>query len=187
MKPIQFNFNGQVIEAELDSKVNKKDLYGYAKRIVQKDGVVLDRGYLTPDGNLISRKAIELEKCDPEGTPLEDILTEVNGEIATKLPSTFEQAQNLNKVDFKELIGFNVSDVYPITINNLEPGLYSTSFSYYASIARKEAFVLVKNDSAYLLAGESKATSWVGNIVYYDFFNTAEEEEDSEELDFDMI
>lgn len=187
MKPIKFTLNGLSIQAELESKVAKKDLYGYAKKVVLKDDVVLEKGYISAEGQLIPRKALSLEKCDPLGTPLEPVQIELNGEDAVKRPSTLEEAADLLPAQLADLVGFNVTDVYPITIQ-ITPGVYATQFAYYANILRKEAFLLVKESGqAFLLVGESKSTAWIGNVVLYDFFNSSEEDEDGDELDFDMI
>lgn len=187
MKPIKFILEGVPIEGALQSKVAKKDLYGYAKKLVLKGDVPLEKGYISSEGKLIPRKALSLEKCDPLGSPIEAIQIELNGEVAEKKPSTLEEPAQLVQAKITDLVGFNVTDVYPLQLK-LNPGLYATQFSYYANILRKEAFLLVKeDDQAFLLVGEAKSTAWIGNVVLYDFFNTTEEEEESDELDFDMI
>jgi len=79
MKAIKFKFGDKSIEAKLQSKVDKKVLYGYAKKSVEKDGKPLFRGILCPDGIVLTRDEISSTYIDPEGSPVEDIATELDG------------------------------------------------------------------------------------------------------------
>ena len=188
MKSIAFVVNGQVLTGNLGAKVTKQMLYGSAKRIVEKDGLSLVKGYLSPEGQILERQEIDYVKIDPEGTIVEPIITEIEGEPATLFPSVFEKENELISVPLEDLVGFNTIDVYPIENLTLDPGLYATEFSYRKSYTPREAFLLVKADlTAFLLVGERKNTPFVGLQVTYDFFDAESEEGDEDELDFSMV
>jgi len=188
MKELKFNLNGKTISAGLASKVDKKSLYGYAKRIVEKDGRPLARGILRPDGHLLRRDELTTAYVDPQGTPVEAVVTEIDGKPAQLQPSSFDQESPLTPVSLTTLVGFNVTDVYPLENVTLPPGLYQTAFTYRKALQPKEAFLLVKEGEAYLLAGRMKKTAFVGLNVAYEFFDAeSEPQEESEELDFSML
>jgi len=188
MKELKFKLADQVIPSQLDSKVDKKCLYGYAKKVAEKDGKYLTKGILCPDGQLFKREEVLTAYVDPEGTPVEDVITEVNGKPAVMQPSAFDQENPLKPVPLTSLIGFNVSDVYPLDNIAIAPGLYQTQFTYRRSFQSKDAFVLVKPNEAYLLVGQLKRTALIGLTVTYDFFDAeASGGEDADELDFSMV
>jgi hypothetical protein len=188
MKAIKFKLGDQTIEAKLESKVDKKQLYGYARRCVEKDGRPLVRGILCPDGVVLKRDEIASTYVDAEGSPVEDIITELDGKPAPVLPSSFDTESPLEAVPLKTLVGFNVTDVYPLEEVNLKPGLYRTAFSYRKTCFLKEAFILVRESDAFLLVGRMKNTTFVGLNVAYEFFDAeADGGEESEELDFSMV
>ena len=188
MKEIKFKLGDQIVVGQLGSRIEKKALYGYSRRVVEKDGKLLTRGVLSPDGRLLRRDAISALKVDPEGTPVEDVATELNGALADLKPSAFEQDNALEAVPLIRLASFAVDDVYTLDALPLSPGLYATEFSYRKSIQPKEALILVKPNEGYLFVGVSKQTTFVGLNVAYSFFDAEEEEaEEGEELDFSMV
>ena len=188
MKSIAFVLNGEAFTANLGTKITKQTLYGSAKCVVEKDGLALSKGYLSPEGNLLERQEIDYAKLDPEGTVVESVITELNGEPATLFPSVFEQDNELVPVPLEDLIGFNTIDVYPLENISLSAGLYRTLFSYRKSYTPREAYLLVKDDtSTFLLVGERKNTPFIGLQVIYDFFDAEAEEEEEDDLDFAMI
>jgi len=188
MKALKFKFGGQLIEASLDSKVDKKSLYGYARKSVEKDGRPLQRGILCPDGVVLTRDEISSTYVDPEGSPAEEVITELDGKPVPVQPSSFDQELPLEEVPLKNLVGFNVSDVYPLEGLTLKPGLYRSAFSYRKACFLKEAFVLVRESDAFLLVGRMKNTTFVGLNVAYEFFDAeGDAAEEGEELDFSMV
>ena len=188
MKEIRFKFGDQVLPGQLGSRIEKKALYGYSRRVAEKDGKVLSRGALSADGRLLRRDEISAIKIDPEGSPVDEVVTELDGALADLKPSAFELDNPLAEVPLIRLASFTVSDVYPVDSLGLKPGLYATEFSYRKSIQPKEALLLVKTDQAFLLVGEAKQTTFVGLSVAYSFFDAEDEEaEEGEELDFAMV
>ncbi len=187
MKELRFKLGERVVTGQLGSRIEKKALYGYSKRLVEKDGKTLNRGVLCPDGRLLRRDQISILRVDPEGSPIEDVATELDGELADLKPSAFDQDNLVRSVPLTRLVTFVVSDVYPLDALDLEPGLYATEFSYRKSIQPKEALLLKKGADAYLLVGTAKQTTFVGETVAYSFFDAEDEEEEGEELDFSMV
>src|SRR5688572_6528735 len=55
-KPITFTFSGETLQAQLESKIEKADLYGKSRMIVEKDGVILTKGTLLPTGELLRKE-----------------------------------------------------------------------------------------------------------------------------------
>ena len=188
MKSIKFKLGEKVIEAKLQSKVDKKTLYGYARRSIEKDGRPLSKGVLCPDGTVLMRDEIASNYVDPEGSPVEDVVTELDGKPVPVQPSSFEQEAPLEEAPLKALLGFNTQDVYPLDEVPLKPGLYRTRFSYRKACFLKEAFILVREADAFLLVGRMKSATFVGLNVAYEFFDAESEgAEEPEELDFSMV
>ncbi|MDX2111925.1 MAG: hypothetical protein SFY80_16980 [Verrucomicrobiota bacterium] len=187
-RDVNFTLGGQTATVQLEAKIDRKSLYGYAAKTIEKDGRSLSRGWLCPDGKLLRRESVAMQKIDPEGTPFDEPVTEANGEVVSLQPSSFEQAAPMESVPLKALIGFNVRDVYPLTKCTLAPGLYKTVFSYRKSIQPYDALVLVRAEDAFLLVGQYKVSTMVGLSVAYEFFDSAEDAEgEGEDLDFSMV
>jgi hypothetical protein len=168
--------------------VDKKSLYGFARKSVEKEGRPLTRGILCPDGVVLMRDEISSTYVDPEGSPVEEIVTELDGKLVAVQPSSFDQTVPAEEVPLKLLVGFNVQDVYPLDGTSLKPGLYRTKFSYRKACFLKEAFILVREADAFLLIGRLKNSTFVGLNVAYDFFDAESEGADEgEELDFSMV
>ena len=168
--------------------MDKKGLYGYARKSVEKDGRPLLRSILCPDGVVLRRDEISSTYIDPEGTPVEESVTELDGKPVTVQPASFDLESPLEEVPLKLLVGFNVQDVYPLDELSLKPGLYRTQFSYRKTCFYKEAFVLAREADAFLLVGRMKSTAFVGLNVAYEFFDAESDgAEESEDLDFSMV
>ncbi len=188
MKEIKFKLGDRVIAAQLGSRIEKKALYGHSRKVAEKDGKILSRGFLSADGRLLRRDEVSQVKLDPEGSPVEEVVTEIEGRTAELQPSAFEQENEVRPVPLVKLAAFAVSDVYPLDALTLEPGLYETQFSFRKSIQPKEALLLVKGSDGYLFVGEAKQTTFVGLNVTYSFFDAEDDEpEEGEELDFAMV
>jgi len=187
-KQIQFQLGDQCFDAQLGTKIEKKALYGHSRRVIEHDGRSLSRGMLSADGRLLQRSETSFVKLDPEGTPVEPVTTEIDGEPAQLQPSAFEQPNPLTPTPLTRLASFAVSDVYPLDACSLEPGLYETTFAYRKSVQPKEALLLMKEDEAYLLTGVTKQATFLGLSVAYSFFDTEEEDtSEGDELDFSMV
>ena len=188
MKPLEFSLSGAAVTAALGEKVTKDALYGEVRTIVEKDGRVLERGYLLPDGTLLYRSQMSSITADPEGTPVEPLQALVDDQVMEQQPSSFEKATELRSVPLTRLVGFNVGDVYSLDAGTMAPGLYETTFNYRKSYQPREALVLVKtNGEAWLLVGAFKLTTFVGKTLAYEFFDAVTEEDSGDPLDFSMM
>jgi hypothetical protein len=184
---LKLMLGGDERAAEFGSKITKEDLYGGIKKIVEANGVELERGYLLPDGNLIRRSQLTIASLDSEGTPIEAPQATVDDQVVTPRPSSFDVGVELESVPLSRLADFAVGDVYVIQAD-LPAGLYATTFNYRASLQPREAFVLVREDNTFLLVGEAKAAPFVGRTVSYEFFDAITgSESEIDPLDFSMM
>lgn len=186
-RSLQFRIGESLLAYELESKVDKKSLYGYARRIAEKDGKALSRGLLLADGRLLPSGAVSSVRADPEGSPVDPVEITVEGQPVELRPSSFDVESSLEPVSMNVLAGFQVSDSYPLTGSGLAPGLYRTEFNYRKSPQAKDALVLVRADGAFLLVGLLKRSTFLDLSVTYDFFDAEAEADDADELDFSMI
>jgi hypothetical protein len=207
-KTIQFQLGDTLVSAYLESKVNKSDLYGRASVVVEKEGRRLQKGTLLADGTLVRKEEITTLALDPEGTPVEPVRTMVDGAEATPELSSLKRVNLLRKVSLAVLAGFNVADVYPLgngdaaagedgkppnPIFSLGTGLYETTFNFRDSVDPHHAYLLIRERGgeceAFLLTGVAKQTTFLSDIVPYEFFDAAEESETEEgtDLDFGMV
>jgi hypothetical protein len=189
-KPLMFTLSNQSFSLTLGSKIEKSALYGYAKRIAEKDGKELSRGVLLPDGKLLPRSAIAYPKADDHGSAIEEPVAHVAGNSVAQISSSFDRSSELRELAMAQLALFATRDVYPLQAEHLPaPGLYETQFNYRAGYQTNEARILVRTDGlAFLLVGASKASKAVQLAVNYAFFDSDEEAEvDSDELDFSMV
>ncbi len=186
-KPLQFRLGEQLLPFELGSKVDKKALYGFARRIAEKDGKALSRGILLADGRLLPSNAVSSLKADPEGTPVEEVQTLIDDQPAEMKPSSFDVESPLQPVPMSELTTFQVTDVYPLIGSGLEQGLYRTTFNYRKSHSARDALLLVRSDGPFLLVGLGKRSTFLSLSVAYDFFDAEGESDDADDLDFSMV
>lgn len=186
-RSLQFRIGESLLAYELESKVDKKALYGYARRIAEKDGKALSRGMLMADGRLLPSGAVSSVRADPEGSPVDPVEITVDGQPVELKPSSFDVESPLEPVPMARLAEFQVSDTYPLSGTGLAPGLYRTEFNYRKSPQSKDALVLVRADHAFLLVGVAKRSTFLDLSVAYDFFDAEAEADDADELDFSMI
>lgn len=186
-KALQYILGEQHLSFELGSKIDKRALYGYAKRIADKDGVALSRGMLLADGRMLPASAASLTRADPEGSPVDPVEQVLDGEPVVLKPSSFDVESPLTPVPLSALTEFQVADVYPLAGEGLAPGLYRTEFNYRKSPQSRDALLLVRGDGAYLLVGVARRATYLALSVAYDFFDAEAEQEDGDELDFSMV
>jgi len=181
--------NGKPVEASLQSKIGKDDLYGRIECEVQQNGKRMERGWLLPDGLTFRRSQVSATSVDPEGSPADPPEVQCAGQKVELRPSSFDGEESLEPVPLETLARFVTNDVYPLEVTNLSPGLYRGLFNYRKSARQRDALVLVREDGAFLLAGELKACPMVGRTVAYQFFDAAvgAAAEEGDPLDFSMM
>jgi|CXWL01.1.fsa_nt_gi hypothetical protein len=187
-RALKFCHADSTLPYEIGAKVDKKALYGHARRIAEKDGKALSRGLLLSFGRLLPSNAVSSVKVDPLGSPVDPVECYLDDAIAEVKPSSFDVELPLTPVPMTALAAFQVSDVYPLVGEGLGVGLYRTEFNYRKSVAPKDALLLVRADGAFLLVGAAKRSTFVDLSVAYDFFDTEGEADDADDdLDFSMI
>ncbi len=55
MKAIQFRLGENILSAQIGARIEKKHLYGYSRKVAEKDGKLIERGFLSADGRLLRR------------------------------------------------------------------------------------------------------------------------------------
>jgi hypothetical protein len=185
-KTLKLKVSGKPVEATLQSKVGKDDLYGRVECEVQQNGKRLERGWLLPDGTKFRRGQVMSTSLDPEGSPADPPEIHSAGQKIELRPSSFDGEEALELVPLETLGRFVTTDVYPLEATGLAPGLYRGRFNYRKSARARDALVLVREDGAFLLVGEIKACPMVGRTVAYQFFDAAAgaAAEEGDPLDF---
>jgi hypothetical protein len=187
-KVVKLRVSNQEIDAGLQSKITKDDLYGRVDKVVEQGGKFLERGYLLPDGTIFRKNSVSSTNVDPEGSPAESPEIFSAGQKVEPRPSSFDTGETLEPVSMDILGRFVTGDVYPLEATGLAPGLYRTIFNYRKSARPRDALILVREDATFLLVGQVKACPMVGRTVAYEFFDAAAAaEEASDPLDFSMM
>ena len=188
-KSLKLKIAGRPVEASLQSKVSKDDLYGRIEHEVQQDGKCLERGWLLPDGTTLRRCQVTVTSVDPEGSPAETPEVHSAGQKLELRPSSFDGEEVLEPVPLETLARFVTTDVYPVESPGFSPGLYRGWFNYRKSARQRDALLLVREAGAFLLVGELKACPMVGRTVAYQFFDaaTGPAGEEGDPLDFSMM
>jgi hypothetical protein len=188
-KTLKLSVGGQEIEAALQSKVSKDDLYGRVEHVVEQGGQTLERGWLLPDGAIFRKSQVAMTSVDPEGSPADPAEYFSAGQKLEPRPSSFDTGEKLEPAPLETLARFVTVDVYPLEATGLAPGLYRSTFNYRKSPRPRDALVLVRDDGAFLLVGHLRACPLVGRTVAYEFFDAASgpAEEAGDPLDFSMM
>lgn len=188
-KSLKLCIAGSEVTADLQSKVSKDDLYGRVARVIEQDGKTLERGYLLPDGTILRKSQVAMTSVDPEGSPAEAVETRSAGHPVEIRPSSFDGVENLEPVPLETIARFVTSDVYPLGLTGLEPGVYQGNFNYRKSARPKDALVLVRADASFLLVGQLRSCPMVERTVTYEFFDSGGDaaDEAGDPLDFSMM
>lgn len=187
-KILKLNAGGKEIEAGLQSKIGKDDLYGRVAQVVEQGGRSLERGWLLPDGSIFRKSQVAMTSVDPEGSPAEPVEIRSGGQKLELRPSSFEGVEALEAVPLETVARFVTTDVYPVEAAGLAVGVYQTVFNYRKSARPRDALLLVREDGAFLLVGQLKSCPMVGRMVAYEFFDAASPtEEAGDPLDFSMM
>jgi hypothetical protein len=153
VKTLKINVSGKEIAANLESKIDKDDLYGRVDHIVEQAGKRLERGWLLPDGVTYRKSQVAMTSVDPEGSPAESPEIRCAGQKMELRPSSFDGTESLEPVPLETVARFVTTDVYPVEAGGLAPGVYRGSFNYRKSARPRDALLLVREDGAFLLVG----------------------------------
>lgn len=188
-KPAKFIFNGEEVTLEIEASIKREELYGKKVKQIEKDSEILQKGVLTQDGHLFPAKVFSTVRVDDEGTITEPTqqVTE-DGSQLTVYTSSFKEAREITKCSDKEAAELCVDSVMPVK-TSLDPGTYSTKFTYRDGTNLQDAVLIVKEKDAFLLTGEKKNTPMLGKGEVYEFFDEGDSElqSEDEEMDFTMF
>lgn len=175
----------------LAAAVHREELYGKQSRTVEKDGEVLEKVVLDPEGNAFLPADVTYLSTDGQGslTGRPQVQTE-HGEILPDKPSSFKEKRALRVADVADLARLRVDAVFPVRCD-LPPGLYCTEFTYRDAPVLKDAVLNVTPEGAFLLTGTFVDAEFQGKGDVYRFFDDdeeeIEEEEDEGEISFAMF
>lgn len=159
--------------------IHREELYGrQIKTVVERDGAVLEKVVLDPEGNIFLTPDITYLQTDGQGsltTPAR-VQTE-DGELLPQQPSSFKAKRTLQPADLADLVRLRVDAVLPVACD-LAHGLYSTEFTYRDSHVLKAAVLNVTPERAFLLTGSYIETPMQGKTDVYSFFDEDEEPAD---------
>jgi hypothetical protein len=132
---------------------------------------------------------VSATSVDPEGSPAEPPEIQCAGQKMELRPSSFDGEEILEAVPLGVIARFVTTDVYPVEVTGLAPGIYRGSFNYRKSARPRDALILVRDDGAFMLVGQLKSCPMVGRTVAYEFFDAAAggAEEVADPLDFSMM
>ncbi len=170
-------------------QVKRADVYGStAKVVTDNDGTELATGVLTQEGVLLSKANFVGLSVDEKGSFEGKASYICDGETVAPIPASFKESREIEKIGDDALDEFAVESVYPINVEtDLEPGLYSTTFSYVQSVDPKDCLIMISKDGpGFLLAGSKLAFSPAGKSVVYSLFDNEADDADEEEGDFDF-
>jgi hypothetical protein len=188
-KALKLKIAGKEIDATLESKVSKDDLYGRVAHVVEQGGKAMERGWLLPDGAILRKSQVAMTSIDPEGSPAESPEIFSAGQKMELRPSSFDGVESLEPVPLDLLSRFVTTDVYPLAVAGMAPGVYRGTFNYRKSARPRDALILVREDGAFMLVGQLKACPMVARTVAYDFFDApaGAADEATDPLDFSMM
>jgi len=181
------------------SKVDRKKLYGYKKRIYldekgkeclranleEETGIVFANSdvsscYVDQQGNFLDKK--DLEAIDE------------NGKKVKKEESTLGQEVKLSPLTIEDALNLKVNSVYALEPTNFDPKLktaldqgqlFQFKFNYFADYKLEDAILLKSEKDYFALIGRSTMCRWIGEDTS-DVPEDVEEFEDND-LDFEMI
>jgi|TARA_B110000259_G_scaffold162928_1_gene188007 hypothetical protein len=197
-REILLNLNSKISTFSI-SKVDRKKLYGFKKRIYlddknkecSKGNLEEDTGYvfLNSDmsscyvdfkGNFLNKKELEAVNEDGKKVKKED--------------STLGKEVKIKEIDIEDALNLKVNSVYYLEPkqfdenlkSNLDKGnLYQFNFNYYEDFKLEDGIILKSEKDYFVLIGRSSKAHWVGENTD-DLPEEVEEFEDND-LDFEMM
>lgn len=187
-KAIPLTFKDKTVEVEIGSTIKREELYGKTRKTIEKDGVVLEKVTLSPEGEIFRPSDFTHLRMDGEGCLVETPVTQTEeGQKLEIQTSSFKTERPLKEASVSDLAALKIESVIP-AITDLPVGIYATQYTFRDSPTLHSAILNVTPAGAFLLVGETLETPFQGKADTYDFFGTDEDEEDAEdEISFDMF
>lgn len=188
LKTIPLQLNEKAVEISIGSTINREELYGKTQKSVEKDGTLLEKVTLSPEGEVFLSSDFTHLKVDGDGSLAEKPLAQTSEGVPLETQvSSFKERRTIEAATPTELAALKVQSVIPAT-TDFPVGLYKTQYTYRDSPTLNTAILNVTPEGAFLLVGETFETPFVGKTTTYDFFTDDEDEsEEEEEMSFDMF
>jgi len=191
-KIIKFLYDNKEIEVAVEATIKREELYGKQSKVVEKDGTPLEKGILTPTGQLFPASAFGTVRVDEKGALIDSPVPQTeDGKQAPTYISSFKESRPLKKITPGDVVDLSVESVIPVKQQVLDEGYYGTEYTYRDSTKLQDAVLVVKGEGdkkeSYLLIGDRKETPMLGKLETYNFFEDDEDEAEEEEVDFNMF
>ncbi len=184
-------------------KLERKKVYGWTEtRATDDSGAECQLVNLEESGSsIIPKGGIGLGMLDPNGLWViksELVALDANGSPAQAFPSSFDAPIELAvTASVEQLLNHNVTSVYclapsepsAVLLKALTDGtIFTFPFSYRGGFEQSTAFLLLSNETLFLLTGEPVIFEFIG-LAQSGVIDEAEDDvaEESDELDFSMM
>ncbi len=186
MKKLTFRRNNELIDCEIDAKIDKSVLYGTATKETVIGDEVLSKALLTPEGMVLTQKEIGSTKVDQNGSYIGEVKAQRSGKTIELIPSSFANPREIKEVKPEDLLDFIEKSTYPIKNISLPCGTYASDFSYRDGYSTAPAILDIRNDgTGFLRVGVKTEPVFVGQADYTSIFETETvEESDGDSIDF---
>ncbi len=197
---IQFNDGDFSFSAGI-VKVDRKKVYGYSSiKVTDKDNKACSLVSLSDDGSyILPSGSTGIAKLDSQENYIEASgikAVNLEGELATKVPSVFDEEVKLKKVEsLTDFLDINVKSIYQLffeeekkkseLIEKLNNQLYEFIFNYRADYEGDDAFLITDGKEVYSIVGKKCEFEYLGlqEIIVED----SEEEDEDDDFDFGML
>ena len=198
-KSISVEFKGKVSNFD-HKKLERSKLYGRRRRVAyDAEGAECSRISLSEDGTLLIRSGMTAQGYftdDDRWVPNKDLVgLDDSGKPLELVPSTLGEAQELGDAcDPQDLLDIKPTTVYMLEAtqvdqtlaNELEDGsIFTFPLNYRADYRAETAFLLKNTEGYFCVVGVPTVSEWCEQEK--PAIEKHEEEEDSDDLDFDMF
>ena len=198
-KPVIVNLNGATASFN-PVKVDRSKIYGSRRRVaVLPDGSECSRASLTEDGDQLLKSGMTSQSYfTGDGKPLnrsDMVGIDHDGNLVEQKPSTLGVEQSLiGPVDPSLVLQLSVETTFflePLEgcdalVTSLKAGdVYQCPFNYAAGLAVETAYIVGNDDGIFAVVGQPIIETWMEESTT--FVSDEGEEEDEDDLDFDLF
>lgn len=188
-KAIPLKFEDKTVEVGIGSAIKREELYGKSKKSIEKDGIVLEKVTLSPEGEIFLPSDFTHLRMDGDGCLVETPIPKTEeGEVLETKTSSYKTERPLKAATPADLAALKIKSVLPAE-SDLPVGFYSTEYTFRDSPTLSAAILNVTPTGAFLLVGETLETPFQGKTDTYDFFaedDNAEDEDEEGEISFNF-
>ena len=196
-KILNINIGGHTFETQ-PCKLERRKLYGWTElNVITQQGEPCSQASLNNDGvTIIPSGGIKNGILCEDGQWMERselIAIDGNGQVAQKVPSSFDNGINLaDKCSLEDVLNCNITSIYQLTgeqaillASQISGDIYRCTFNYLSSYNEGLAFVISNGNDVFILCGTPCDFQYVG-LEEQGMIDPVEEEQslEEEELDF---